>query len=278
MHRWFAFSRRTSSGRSAAPIPKPACPSARSSHRLFDVRWLRALESGALGAHRRRKQAQSRRNHRWLRRNSIDLPLGLCDRVEGQHHRFAPAHDVEPGAHDEGRWKSARSDRCTLPRRGSSLVSAERQSRGCSAGALARLRNWAAFRGATPSFDAPARRREHAKRALAVYVRPNLGGHAEYLLRAFADDGAGGLTPAPLENTLDVARVRRGTPLFRKLLEWVNAANNLPAIDEATIVLPDELSARRVVSVTPRGMNRGKIGHFQPFCEKRICRTSIFDD
>ena len=89
-------------------------------------------------------------------------------------------------------------------------------------------------------------------------VRPDLGGHAEYVLRAFADDGSGGLAPAPLENTLDVARVRRGTPLFRKLLEWVHAAGILGAIDEGTVVLPDELSAQRAVSVTPRGLSRQK--------------------
>jgi hypothetical protein len=89
-------------------------------------------------------------------------------------------------------------------------------------------------------------------------VRPDLGGHAEYVLRAFSDDGTGRLAPAPLENTLDTARVRRETPLFQKLLAWVSSTSHLPDIDGATIVLPDELCAKRVVSVTPRGFARRK--------------------
>lgn len=100
-------------------------------------------------------------------------------------------------------------------------------------------------------------------------VRPDLGGHAEYVLRAFADDGAGRLGAAPLENTLDVARASRGTPLFQKLRRWVSTESNLSAIDGATIVLPDELSAKRVVSVTPRGLARQKN---RPF--STILRTS----
>jgi hypothetical protein len=113
----------------------------------------------------------------------------------------------------------------------------------------------------------PAQRAPAAIRRVAVNlqsvrwpstVRPDLGGHAEYLLRAFADDGAGRLVPAPLENTPDVARMRRGTPLFHKLIEWVTAVEHLAAIDGATILLPDELSARRAVSVTPRGFARQK--------------------
>jgi hypothetical protein len=49
-------------------------------------------------------------------------------------------------------------------------------------------------------------------------VRPDLGGHAEYLLRSFRVDPERGLTPGPLENTPDVARIQRDPALRGEFL------------------------------------------------------------
>jgi hypothetical protein len=88
-------------------------------------------------------------------------------------------------------------------------------------------------------------------------VRPAMGGHAEYVLRAFAWDGSGDrLVPRPLENTPDLARLRRDPRLREELEAWVREGQNLRAIDEGTAVLPERFLAERAVSVTPRGLAR----------------------
>ncbi|MDF3069975.1 MAG: hypothetical protein K0R38_5576, partial [Polyangiaceae bacterium] len=84
-------------------------------------------------------------------------------------------------------------------------------------------------------------------------VRPDLGGHAEYTLRAFHLDEQGFLRPERLENTLDPAKLRE--PRAREaMLEWVSA--HFAAVDAGTALLPPELLATRALSVTPRGLNR----------------------
>lgn len=95
-------------------------------------------------------------------------------------------------------------------------------------------------------------------------VRPDLGGHADYVLRVFhrkpRRDGQGepaagdGLMPAPLENTPDVELLRRRPALKQELGRWL--AENLEAIDQGTAVVPDRFLATRAVSVTPRGLAR----------------------
>src|SRR5450432_3541274 len=83
-------------------------------------------------------------------------------------------------------------------------------------------------------------------------VRPDMGGHAEYILRAFVTDSRKGLVSAPLENTPDVARLRHDSALRRDLVAWIKS--ELPAVDTATALLPDRFLASRAVSVTPRGL------------------------
>jgi hypothetical protein len=87
-------------------------------------------------------------------------------------------------------------------------------------------------------------------------VRPDLGGHAEYVLRVFELDGAGGYVAAALENTPDGERLRRDAPARAALLKWIREPNQLAAIDAGTAVLPSEFLARRALSVTPRGLSR----------------------
>jgi hypothetical protein len=87
-------------------------------------------------------------------------------------------------------------------------------------------------------------------------VRPDLGGHAEYILRGFVVDPRSGLALAPLENTPDVARLRRDNGLRRELSEWLKSEEHLSMIDGATASIPDKFLATRAVSVTPRGLGR----------------------
>ncbi|MBI3897319.1 MAG: hypothetical protein HY308_03370 [Gammaproteobacteria bacterium] len=87
-------------------------------------------------------------------------------------------------------------------------------------------------------------------------VRPDLGGHAEYLLRVFqpgADMNAA-FFEAPLLSTPDVAGIRANPRARAQLIAWIG--QNLNAIDDGSAMLPDALSARRAISVTPRGLSR----------------------
>jgi hypothetical protein len=249
-------------GEIAGRDPRAGISVARSSHRLFDVRWLRsrAARFELVGIVNR------------LDRVGV---IGGCGEIR-LIYRLAYETE-EKGSVIASRLPMTLSLELNMlaDQARPATVGTPSRDAACRAAALrwfapkgegdgATLARWlVSERG--PLFE--AQRHPSAIRRVAVNmqsvrwpstVRPDLGGHAEYVLRAFANDGAGRLVPAPLENTLDVARVRRGTPLFRKLLDWIKAKDNLRGIDEATIVLPDELSARRAVSVTPRGMGRQK--------------------
>ncbi len=84
-------------------------------------------------------------------------------------------------------------------------------------------------------------------------VRPDLGGHAEYLLRAFRADGEGVLRAEPLENTVEPRAL--SAPKQRHELErWL--IENAERADDGTLSLPAELLTERAISVTPRGLKR----------------------
>jgi hypothetical protein len=94
-------------------------------------------------------------------------------------------------------------------------------------------------------------------------IRPDLGGHADYLLRVFHPAAGGALVPAPLENMPDVDRIR-GAPALRKALAaWLRAPGVLDKIDEGTALVPEPLLATRAVSVTPRGLARPQNAPFR---------------
>jgi hypothetical protein len=84
-------------------------------------------------------------------------------------------------------------------------------------------------------------------------VRPDLGGHADYILRVF-HKREGRLRPAPLENTPDVGRLKKSAALRAELLAWVGA--HLADIEQGTAIVPERFLAQRAVSVTPRGLAR----------------------
>ncbi len=93
-------------------------------------------------------------------------------------------------------------------------------------------------------------------------VRPDLAGHAEYVLLAFAWDAAQTtFVPRPLENTPDVTRLRKSPALRGELVRWIG--ENLDAIDEGTARLPERFSATRARSVSPHGSARLENRPFQ---------------
>jgi hypothetical protein len=87
-------------------------------------------------------------------------------------------------------------------------------------------------------------------------VRPDLGGHAEYLLLAFRPGATGALERAPLENTPDVERIARDPKLKQDLLAWLGEPGTLARVDAGTALLPEPLLAKSALSVTPRGLAR----------------------
>lgn len=84
-------------------------------------------------------------------------------------------------------------------------------------------------------------------------VRPDLGGHAEYLLRSFRPDATGVLRTEPLENTVDPERFR--DPAQKQSL-LAAIEEQAARVEAGTATLPQSLLARRAISVTPRGLHR----------------------
>ena len=84
-------------------------------------------------------------------------------------------------------------------------------------------------------------------------VRPDLGGHAEYLLRSFRADSAGILRPEVLENTIE-PRLLGDANKRAALLAFLKSS--AASVDAGTALLPDTLLATRALSVTPRGLHR----------------------
>ncbi|HEX5035578.1 MAG TPA: hypothetical protein VFX30_00245 [bacterium] len=88
-------------------------------------------------------------------------------------------------------------------------------------------------------------------------IRPDLGGHAEYILRVFHRDLQDGrLKPAPLENTPDVARLSKDPKLLEALKRWISDPAHFKSLDEGAPILPDEFLARMATSVSPHGWAR----------------------
>jgi hypothetical protein len=88
-------------------------------------------------------------------------------------------------------------------------------------------------------------------------VRPDMGGHAEYMLRAFRwNAGAKRFDVAPLENTPDIAKLKANAPLRKELQQWLQQPANLRALDEATLQIPEKFLATEAISVAPRGLER----------------------
>lgn len=88
-------------------------------------------------------------------------------------------------------------------------------------------------------------------------VRPDLGAHAEYLLRVFTPGNRHGrYTLATLENTPDVGRIQSDARLRRALLKWLRTPANLEQLDRGVATLPKRFLARKATSVAPLGLSR----------------------
>lgn len=86
-------------------------------------------------------------------------------------------------------------------------------------------------------------------------IRPDMAGHAEYLLQVFRREGdQWKLTP--LENTPNVALLERDEQARVALLEWLRAPEQRQGLDQGTLVVPDQWLATSAISVTPRGFAR----------------------
>lgn len=88
-------------------------------------------------------------------------------------------------------------------------------------------------------------------------AKPDLGGHAEYILRAYRWDGdRGRYSAARLENTPDVARLNNDAAERAALLGWLREPRARKALDVGSLRLPDRFLAEEVVSVAPLGSAR----------------------
>jgi hypothetical protein len=88
-------------------------------------------------------------------------------------------------------------------------------------------------------------------------VRPDLAGHAEYLLRAFRLDASGAkYMPVSLENTPDLERFAKDPNVQKDFVAWLGEPGNLASVDRGTPLVPERFLAKRSVSVTPRGLAR----------------------
>src|SRR5262249_40847412 len=99
-------------------------------------------------------------------------------------------------------------------------------------------------------------------------VRPDLGGHAEYLLHVFHPRPGGGLSVAPLENVPDAARIRSDPTLRARWAAWLQEPRTRQRAEEGLALLPEALAATRAISVTPRGLARGQNRPFTALARK----------
>jgi hypothetical protein len=88
-------------------------------------------------------------------------------------------------------------------------------------------------------------------------VRPQLGGHAEYVLRVFKRTSSPpGLVAGLLENTPDVPRIAKNAALKKELAAFLASPEALAKLDEGTLVIPDAFLSTRAISVAPHGLAR----------------------
>lgn len=85
-------------------------------------------------------------------------------------------------------------------------------------------------------------------------LETEFGGQAVYLMRVFAASRTGGqllLTPKPLENTPDVARIEADAALKVEMVTYLR--DHAPEVDEGTVVLPDKFLSFKALSHSTYG-------------------------
>jgi len=200
------------------------------SHRLFDARWLDEPRFALAGVASRIERT----------------PLGGCGRVAFLY-RLRHAGSPLPLAgrrHCPGADDGAGCRTVAKTWRPATGLSPEAQARWLLRdGALAHLGDVATVQVNLQLVRWPSA------------VRPDLGGHAEYLLRTFKRDGARFIA-APVDNVPDVARIRRDKTLRAELLAWIRDRDTLGKVDVGWVQLPVKFLADRAISVAPRGFAR----------------------
>lgn len=84
--------------------------------------------------------------------------------------------------------------------------------------------------------------------------KPELGGHAEYVMRVFAPTGDDQLAPIALENTPDVERLKANPALKAELRDYL--LDHIVEIDSGLVQIPERFLARAVTSFTTHGLHR----------------------
>lgn len=102
-------------------------------------------------------------------------------------------------------------------------------------------------------------------------IRPDLGGHAEYILRVF-HRAARRFEPAGLENTPDLAR----PALAAELKAHLRRDEVRRGFDEGTAVLPEKFLAKRATSVAFYGQSRQANRPFEKFVSEKDLRDLIY--
>ncbi len=86
-------------------------------------------------------------------------------------------------------------------------------------------------------------------------IRPDIGGHAEYLLAAMLWDGSS-LRLGPLENTPDVTALLANPTRRAALLAYITDPSHSLALWRGTAAIPEEFLATTATSVAPIGSQR----------------------
>lgn len=211
-------------------------------HRLFDGRWLRARTAHfeLIGVVNRPDRIPFTPGGcgetRLIYRLAYQLP-------DGRSSRLPMTVNVDFDVPDDGDRCRAAAQRWRLSAEGTTLGRALRAENGPLA----------------PARLAPTRLRLVQINLQLVRwpsaVRPDLGGHAEYLLRAFRPEGDH-LAKRPLDNSPDIPRLKKDRRLRTELLGWLADERNLARIDDGTAILPERFCTDRAVSVAPRGLAR----------------------
>lgn len=88
-------------------------------------------------------------------------------------------------------------------------------------------------------------------------VRPDFGGHAEYLLKVYDwSPVQQRFEEATLENQIDRERLLSDPALRARFERWLLSPETVRHVDRGTLVVPTEFLATRGISVTPGGATR----------------------
>jgi len=230
-------------------------PSMRSTHRLFDARWMYSASSSyeLVGVVNRLDRAPFR--------------AGTCGEIRFLY-RLA--------------YKDSKGTYSRLPLTFNVVYWAEPSANNsCKEAALV----WEKFAKQPASTSSPASLRISSLKSVEINlqsvrwpstIRPDMGGYAEYILRVFERRGDR-FVAGTLENSPDVDKLQKDKTLKSRLLAWIQDPKNLTLIDRGIAVLPEEFLAKKGLSVALDGTHRLANAPFhQLFTEEDFTNTVLF--